>query len=405
MYRLSFFLVIFVFAPFVVVRGVPAHSVPSIQPCASLPTSPNGHWNDDGVARLNVGAHNEWHCEPGFISVPSHSVLTCQTDSQWDEVVPRCDPCGPLTCAGLAIIPNGHWEFSTNCRAKMRCDDGYSLVGDEVLTCINAQWDNPLPRCDPLRYTSKESPSPCGCPAPSHDIPKKEWKLVNFTCNKQFSPIIHIGFDYKFFGRSYSRLLVSPNGFITFDTSSTNPLLPLGITLPNDDLSYKTIIAYWATELESLADGALTTYATVGDDGSRKFVLKVSNVPYLSHPDSTDRLSVEVALHENDGEVEHYYHHTPNEKQKVTVGIQDTHGGSAQAALGGEQSVVALEDKSVSWQQEHSEKSSKSVIIAVSVICSVVVVGVIAILIWRRLAKKRSPSPVMTPSNPTANLV
>jgi len=205
---------------------------------------------------------------------------------------------------------------------------------------------------------------------------------------------------------------VSPNGFITFDTSSTNPLLPLGITLPNDDLSYKTIIAYWATELESLGDGALTTHATVGDEGSRKFILKVSNVPYLSHPDSSDRLSVEVALHEKDGEVEHYYHHTPAHSQKVTVGIQDTHGGSAQAvlssaqaALSGDQPVVALEDKSISWQQERSEKSSKAVIIAVSVIVSVIVFGVIARMTWRRLAKKRSPSPIMTPSNPTTNPV
>jgi hypothetical protein len=197
--------------------------------------------------------------------------------------------------------------------------------------------------------------------------------------------VIPIGFSFIFFGRSYSSLLVSPNGFVTFDTTSTQTLLPLGTC---------RYIAYWATDLNSLAEGANTFYFTVGKVGSRKFVLCLTNVPY-AHPDSaTETLSVELSLFESDYHIEIYYRNAPATHQLVTVGIQDspgtgTHTLNAEAAN-------ALSNKAISWEPEATPVGINKAAIIGGVVGGVVFIG-LALTLWRCLRKR----PVATTAPPT----
>jgi len=333
--------------------------------------------------------------------------------------VPRCDPHGDGSCASLAEIPHGTWHSSGNgsreedgelpvsyaggATNSMTCDSGYSLVGDKWLTCINEQWDNPLPRCDSLTYDA----APCDCEAPSSDVPPDSWIPIDFPSRNQLSCDINIGFDFGFYGRNYSHTLISPNGFLTFDTTATDANIPSGTVIPNSNLPFKSLIAYWATNLDSLADGASTKYASVGHEGSRKFVLSLSSVPCLGASSDTPTLSCEVALYETENRVQFYYHNAPASTQPVTVGIQDSTGTQAQAALyNGEPPVVAVTAQGYEWQQSPSNAGPNWVLIGCCIGAAIFVIGAVGIFVWRHKhnATKRSSSSAPTATTATVSV-
>jgi hypothetical protein len=283
-------------------------------------------------------------------------------------------------------------DYST--AGYMICDEGYTLIGDEVLTCVNTQWDKPLPRCDP---TEEITLGECiECVPPSTTIPLSSFRPVTFQNNYQYSSVLDTEFPFPFAGTNPSKLLVSPNGYLTFDTSSTQAILPVGTVLPSSDIKAKSILAYWATDLDSMAIGSTYSHATVGDPGSRTFVLSISGVPYAnSNSSSLERLSVEVALFEKDGHIEFYYHYAPTSTQLVTVGVQPT-GSTAQAGLyNGGPPINSITSKALIWQQQPSVDSKKSPNLGAiigGVIGGILGVGlIITFIIWRCRKKIISP--------------
>ena len=61
---------------------------------------------------------------------------------------------------------------------------------------------------------------------------------------EQVSAPIDLGFTFPFYGRTYTRFVVSSNGWISFDTTVTNPV-PVGQALPVSFIPNAVIAFFW----------------------------------------------------------------------------------------------------------------------------------------------------------------
>ncbi|XP_077013031.1 P-selectin [Tamandua tetradactyla] len=129
-------------------------------------------------------------CEEGLLLV-GESVLQCLATGNWNALPPECKAiaCAPLlspqngtmTC----VQPLGHSSYKTTC--QFICDEGFSLLGPEILDCApSGHWTGSPPTCEAIR-----------CPAlfaPEHGIldcsdTHGEFGVgstCHFSCNKGF---------------------------------------------------------------------------------------------------------------------------------------------------------------------------------------------------------------------------
>lgn len=97
----------------------------------------------------------------------------------------------------------------------------------------------------------------------------------------QHSGIVNIGFDFCFYGQTYSQVVVSTNNYLTFDLSNASGFSPWTTqALPNPNEPLASIMGPWLDI--NPATGGTITYGTVGTAPFRKFVASFNNVPMFS---------------------------------------------------------------------------------------------------------------------------
>jgi len=377
-----------------------------------------------------VGSFNVLNCQPGYVPVPLSPRLTCMANSQWDHVVPRCDPAtsdasgsGGGTCASLAIIPNGHWNFvsgsvpaflglpvsyAAGASNQMTCDDGYMLVGDAVLTCINRQWDKPLPRCDPnpniniVPTPFEPEPLPNFQSTPNVTVTDPNlctWQPISFTSGLTMSPLLPLGFAYTVFGQVYQWVSVSPLGFLKFSNDAT-----LDASLSNN-LNSPGCYANYYLHGTSLALGGTASYryCTKGTTGNHQFILSITGVPSANINCNCGTLNVQVKLIEMQllTEVEFHYASVPSSPStRVTVGIQC---GTLNEALITNEVVTSTNfvNQSYAFRESNMGGSSSCLVMGYSCLFFGLVVGAVAVAIFliilcvccccRRRQRKQTP--------------
>ncbi|XP_069128762.1 sushi, von Willebrand factor type A, EGF and pentraxin domain-containing protein 1-like [Argopecten irradians] len=89
-------------------------------------------------------------CDEGYVMV-GNTDLVCTSDGSWNGTLPQCDR---ITCPKPERIFNG--EVMENglvyqSRSIYTCDEGFELEGEEILTCIeNGRWSAEYPVCNPV---------------------------------------------------------------------------------------------------------------------------------------------------------------------------------------------------------------------------------------------------------------
>jgi len=116
--------------------------------------------------------------------------------------------------------------------------------------------------------------------------------------------VIPIGFDFCFFGNTYSELVIATNGYVTFDTSLANQFsswsiqnaIPFADTSSNNvNYPKNAIMSPWQDINPGVASAGIT-YDTYGIAPYRKFVVSYKNVAMFS---CTDQLfSNQIVLYE-----------------------------------------------------------------------------------------------------------
>ncbi|PIK45914.1 hypothetical protein BSL78_17223, partial [Apostichopus japonicus] len=86
-------------------------------------------------------------CDEGF-TLNGQTTRTCQTTQDWSGIAPSCNP---VQCPALFTPVNGRKDGSGtgyNNRVEFSCDQGFSLLGESVLTCqSDGTWSSHVPEC------------------------------------------------------------------------------------------------------------------------------------------------------------------------------------------------------------------------------------------------------------------
>ena len=145
------------------------------------------------------------------------------------------------------------------------------------------------------------------------------------------SPNLSIGFDFDFFGTTYTTFNIASNGLIGFGFPSPAPNIAstgccLGQSLPNAAALNNLIAFAWEDLSPNL--GGTIEYATIGTAPNRKLIVNFSTIAFFNGAGS---VTAQVQLHEGSNIIEI---HTTNittggVNQGLTVGIENATGTSA----------------------------------------------------------------------------
>jgi hypothetical protein len=119
------------------------------------------------------------------------------------------------------------------------------------------------------------------------------------------SDAVTLPFAFNFFGTDYSSVKINGNGWMSFDTASTNSGSPP--TTSPSTLNPNAIIAgYWFDADATNSIGADVRYTTVGTAPNRKFIVNYIALPYYSTFSApiTDNVTFQIALNEGENTVD-----------------------------------------------------------------------------------------------------
>jgi hypothetical protein len=132
----------------------------------------------------------------------------------------------------------------------------------------------------------------------------------------EVSDAIPLGFSFNFYGKDYTEVFISSNGFLTF-TEDTDPGCCQRLPLPTEDDINNLIAGFWH-DLNPRGGGEIR-YETLGTEGNKEFVVGFYDVPHYRGPPVT----FEMILHEGSNSIELQYASAPTDH---TVGIENAEG-------------------------------------------------------------------------------
>ena len=163
----------------------------------------------------------------------------------------------------------------------------------------------------------------CGA-APKYDLTSGTLDANTSNCDDCTS-LVPLGFDFAFYGQTYSQVYISSNGLLQFESSSSECCD--GEAIPDSD--YESAIAVIHTDLDpDERDDANIYYQTVGTAPNREFVVSWSHVS--NYEDNDMRHDGQAILYEATGQVDifsGYHGYLPDDcDDPMTTGISNQDG-------------------------------------------------------------------------------
>lgn len=123
-----------------------------------------------------------------------------------------------------------------------------------------------------------------------------------------FSGAIPLGFNFSFYGQTYSQVLIGSNGILSFDLSKANGICQwalAGVTLPNTSLTSakNTAMLCYQDLNPSNPNSGPIRYQTVGQAPNRKFVVLYDGVTMFACTNSCAYISIILSEGTNQIEV------------------------------------------------------------------------------------------------------
>ncbi|MCU0391571.1 MAG: S8 family serine peptidase, partial [Thermoflexibacter sp.] len=147
---------------------------------------------------------------------------------------------------------------------------------------------------------------------------------------KQFS----IGFNFTFFGKTYSEFYINSNGLIGFDGFDHDFVPSVKRLIPNT-LTPNNFIAFAWSDLDPSAAGTVK-YQVLGTAPNRKLVVEFLNIPYYSStPPSPNRVNAQIMLYESSNVIEiHSINTQISTFASMIMGLENS-GGTKGIAIAG----------------------------------------------------------------------
>ena len=137
------------------------------------------------------------------------------------------------------------------------------------------------------------------------------------------SGAIPLGFNFDFYGTTYSQAYVSSNGFLAFNSGSDDGCCE-GQFLPNSSSNPSNLIAGFWNDL-NVPQGNIR-YQTLGTAGSQQFVVGFYDVQHYRYGLP---VTFEMILRERDNNIELQYGNAPKDGSNLTIGITNNNSTDA----------------------------------------------------------------------------
>ena len=143
------------------------------------------------------------------------------------------------------------------------------------------------------------------------------------------SPLINMGFSFTFYGVQYSSVVISSNGYVTFNAANANAYSPWSINsaAPNAGIPTNAVMGPW----QDYNPGAQGTvgYITIGNAPNRKFVAVWKDVYMFG---TTQEGCSVIVLHETSNKIEVFLDEKPVVAWNGGAAIEATHNQSGTIA-------------------------------------------------------------------------
>ena len=146
------------------------------------------------------------------------------------------------------------------------------------------------------------------------------WNNVSLN-DDEYSSVFPIGFNFDFFGVTYSDFKISSNGFITFDLTNPDMGCCSGEVIPDASWPDDLIALFWE-DLDPSAGGSIR-YVTTGTAPNRKLIVEFLNVPHRSRANPA---TGQMHLYEGSNVIEIYVLSQPLNTGNHTLGIENWSG-------------------------------------------------------------------------------
>uniref|UniRef100_H2Y5C3 Sushi domain-containing protein n=1 Tax=Ciona savignyi TaxID=51511 RepID=H2Y5C3_CIOSA len=150
--------------------------------CATPDEPLNGGFSPNQLA-YDITDVVTFTCADGFI-LNGQSQITCEDTGLWSDDEPTCDP---ITCnrpdeIAFGSLTTAGDNFEIGETVTYVCNDGYEIVGQDVLTCtVTGEWSHDEPTCTRIiQCATPDEPLNGGFSPnqPAYDITE----VVTFTC-------------------------------------------------------------------------------------------------------------------------------------------------------------------------------------------------------------------------------
>jgi hypothetical protein len=150
------------------------------------------------------------------------------------------------------------------------------------------------------------------CGTFGYDLQAVSSTSTSITSDDTHGSAIPIGFTFNFYGVAYTQLVVSGNGYVTFDLSQANQYSPWAINaaIPNPgNVPQNAIMAPWQDIDPGPPAGGSITYGTIGTAPNRMLLVTWCAVPMFSC--TSDLHTSQIILYEGSNKIEMFIKNKP----------------------------------------------------------------------------------------------
>ena len=243
------------------------------------------------------------------------------------------DACGPLTftvvpnsftCAEVGVntvvltVTDGSGNTST-CNADVTVEDNVAPVVNcsDITVQLDASGNATIVPGDvvpnmPAGYILDQT----GTFAPSAAAGTNV-----FLGDDAVSGALPVGFNFDFYGNTYTQFYLSSNGFLSFDPAVSQGCCQGGVIPTNDAVN--NVIAFDWDDLYPPGGGSLL-YQTIGTAPNRQLIVSIVNMPLF--PNSTPDVTSQVVLYETSNIIEIHTTQVTSDGSNQTMGIENANG-------------------------------------------------------------------------------
>lgn len=145
--------------------------------------------------------------------------------------------------------------------------------------------------------------------------------FISGTFDNTLSGLINIGFNFSYYGTSYSQVYISTNGFISFTDPGSS--VPTNDTIPSASTPDDMIAVFWDNLQNTISTNGGIFYKTVGTAPFQKFIIQW----YVINGGSPGLIEFQLILYESSNLIKFQYGQIAagyNNGNTATVGLQNT---------------------------------------------------------------------------------